>query len=169
MATQPAPPADDLFPAAETCPRCEQLACDCPKPAGLLGALAEVPQPAEPPASPPGVDFALVAQIYGSGSVGAFLSVRVDQAIRHGHTPAKDRELPPFWLVREAKERLGAILDSDIGRDQGAPARNRQHRERRRRALRRLEKAGALLMAAHDHLAAIVAADAGLTLLEEEE
>lgn len=156
MATLPAPSADDLFAAADACPRCDQLECECVKPAGLLGALADVPQPVEAAAAAPGLDVETIAAIYASDSVGAFLSVRVEQAMKFGHTPAADREQSPFHLPRQAQKRLAAVLE-DVGRDQGGPARSADHLRRRQQALRRVRIAGALLMAAHDNLEALIA------------
>ena len=83
-----------------------------------------------------------------SGAIGAFLSRRLEQRIRWGHSPADDLRHPVDHLPREAMARLVHVLE-ELGRGRGdAPA------DRRDIVLRKIEIAGALLMAAHDRISA---------------
>ena len=149
MASAAAREPDLLDPPEASCDTCGMVDCQCERSPAEAGAQ---------PGTAAVLDPATLAAIGGSPAIAAFIHRRLEQAVRHGHSPAKDRDQPPFWLPREAHSRLVAVLD-EIGRDQGGPARSPDHLARRRIALKRLEIAGALMMAGHDVLRAIIERD----------
>lgn len=150
MDHQPAAPsADDLFAEADqSCQACGMVSCQCVRPDGLLGALAALPQPQDPP--PPDPDFLkLLAQIYSSPALGGMLNRRVDQAVKHGHTPAADLLRSPYAIARACRDRVDGAIERLSGRE--------PNRERLEIALRYAETAGAVAMALHDRIRAALA------------
>jgi hypothetical protein len=87
--------------------------------------------------------FAAVAQLWNSPAIGQFINRRVEQLIRYGHLPDGDVQLPLDELIRKALPYASDALD--IARGQGG-------RDNLPYALAKLEKAGALLLAAHDRI-----------------
>lgn len=129
---------------------------DCPVTPELAAALAAaedtldaVNDPAMSPAVLAAMEHArhdqvtAIADIVGSGASDAFTAQRVEQLIKYGHTPAKDREGPLDRLPRAALERVKHALDklSPGGGDVDY-------------ALKKIEIAGACLAAAWDVLRA---------------
>lgn len=112
-----------------------------------VDAPADTPAPSPPAQHLPADYLAIVAALWASPSIGAFLNKRVDQALRHGHTPRSDMELAPYFLARRTRECLDAALERLSGR---TPA----PRARLEAALKSVEAAGAKTMALHDRLRA---------------
>ena len=63
------------------------------------------------------------------------LAIRHEQVVKHGHTPAEDARLPPANLPKQARAYIDDAIDDLM-------------RGKREAAIRRLIKAGALLLAA---------------------
>jgi hypothetical protein len=103
----------------------------------FLDSLAAQPQPdaADP-----------LAAVCASPAAAAIVARRVEQLTRHGHSPARDAELPLHELAEKAKLYLVDALDY--------LRRNRPDPDDLAIALRKLEHAGALLIASHDRVSA---------------
>jgi hypothetical protein len=89
----------------------------------------------------------LLEAIQGT-AVRAVLEMRIEQMVKHGHTAAKDDDLPIGWLPREARD-YAAIAMHCVGttaKDRNLP-----------RARRSLAKTAALCLAAIDRLDRAVA------------
>ncbi|HYD38083.1 MAG TPA: hypothetical protein VEA60_10740 [Allosphingosinicella sp.] len=133
-----------------SCPGCGVDPCACAQlhiEPEMPPAAASAAPPPPPPGGPDGWRGDLSA-IFRSPAPAAFLDARVDQLLRHGHSPAGDLEAPLDRLVRAADERLRHALEklSPAGGDLAY-------------ALRKVEIAGACLLAAHDQLSARLAAE----------
>lgn len=85
---------------------------------------------------------------WASPAIAAFVQRRAEQILRHGHSRAADRDRPAAHLVAQAKARLADAID------------HADSPEGRAIALRKIEIAGALLMAAHDR----ISGDMGVSL-----
>lgn len=90
-----------------------------------------------------------LAPICRSAALGGFIARRIEQLIKWGHSPETDRDHSVDFLVRQAVARLTDVLDIlGKGRSDCPP-------ERRDQLLRKIEVAGALLMAEHDLISAL--------------
>lgn len=126
---------------------------DHPEPSARDGGGAEAERPSPAPSPEPKHvtittnDFAFLRD---SKALSAFVIRRMEQLTRYGHSPSKDLQLPLHTLPREAYGRVQASLDH-IGWDGAHSAEKLNH------ALRNIEIAGALLLAAHDRISAEIA------------
>lgn len=83
-----------------------------------------------------------------SPAMGAFMARRLEQLLKHGHSPAGDMANPVDHLLREARARIDHALEwLGHGNQYCPPVRLDQ-------VLRKVELAGALLLAAHDRISA---------------
>lgn len=89
------------------------------------------------------------SKIIASPSLGAFLSMRVHQATKHGHTPEADLDRDPLLIARGARDRVRAACELLDGREPPP--------KRIEDALKKVETAGAMLLALHDRLHAELA------------
>lgn len=85
-----------------------------------------------------------------SPALGAFIHRRLEQLMSWGHTPASDLAQPVDQLVRHARDRLTSFLEITGHGRMNLPA------EHRAMLIRKIEIAGALLLAAHDRIRAEV-------------
>ncbi|HEV2746298.1 MAG TPA: hypothetical protein VGW34_03245 [Allosphingosinicella sp.] len=115
-----------------------------------------VPQPPErPDAAPLRAAFPEIAAIIASPAADAFVGRRVEQLVRHGHGPAGDAARALHELPGKARDYVAAAVDH-VRFDQGEPIAGRN--AQRAIALRQIETAGALLLAAHDRIRAAIEA-----------
>lgn len=111
---------------------------------------AEAPAPASRQPTTVPITTADFASLRDSKALSAFIIRRMEQLTRYGHSPVKDLQLPLCTLPREAYGRIqGAIDHIGYGADPTA--------ERLGHALRNIETAGALLLAAHDRISSELA------------
>lgn len=94
--------------------------------------------------------FALVtaadlAAVCSSAAIGAFLAKRIEQQIRYGHTPDGDFAKAPDHLPRQVYGRMHDIIEI-LHRSDHVPA------DRIDTMIKKVEAAGAMLMAFHDYL-----------------
>ncbi len=113
---------------------------------------AEWPLPRPPAdAEQPFLPLALhehVEMILGGPAVTAFAECRAEQMLRFGHSRENDLALPVDHLVREAGDRLISFTEITGRQCERLPP------ARRAMLIRKVEIAGALLIAAHDRLLA---------------
>ena len=90
-------------------------------------------------------DFPLPESGYSpDGAIDLIIERRIEQIVRFGHTPEKDRQLPRGTLPREAQRYLTHAIE-DLHFGGGDP-------EARKRALRHLAQTGAIIIAAIERL-----------------
>jgi hypothetical protein len=96
-----------------------------------------------PPLPAPAIDAGAVQELLGSPALTAFLQRRLEQLVKHGHSPAADRAQPLDRLPHQALTRVKDAIDK-LGPGGGDLD----------YALRKIEIAGACLAAAWDAISA---------------
>lgn len=95
----------------------------------------------------PSAELAL-AKLWASPAIVAFIHRRLEQMAKFGHTIEADLASPVDRLPRQAMQRVHDVVET-LGRDTAHVA-----RDQREAMLRKIEVAGALLLAAHDRIRA---------------
>lgn len=106
------------------------------------GALDEARQTLFSAADVPLASAEELVAIVTAASVRAMLEARIDQVVKHGHTPEQDANLPLKILPCHARSSIVDTLD----------LLDRGPRQNLHVARRRLAKAGAILLAAIDRI-----------------
>lgn len=132
--------SEDLFSAP--CPTCGIEPCACAQ----IDVGGETEDYLEPPVPEAEIQVTVpvgsldgLREVVTSGALAAFEARRIDQLLKHGHTPARDRELALDYLPRQALVRVKDALDYLAGKGGDLDP-----------ALVKIEIAGACLAAAWD-------------------